>query len=452
MLALMESNRCYAGSTVLVVSYFFPPAGTTGVIRIAKFAKYLPSFSWYPVILASNDPGVWLERSLLAELPSSVMIRRSGGARLRSSPRGEYEAVAPARLKVAQDAKRLLREIACLPDPCVFWVASAVRTGLALCHEYSVQAIFASGGPWTNLLVATLLSRLARIPAVVDFRDVWAPGPPMGMRSRWRGMWDRRMEAWVVKRASCVVNGTGTRGMREYFLQNYHQLHEDRVFDIPSGFDPEDFGSKDVVPDPKAAFRIVYTGQIGGFRSPRFFLQALAQLLSTLAPDAAIRAEFWGDCSTDYFGKTVEDYVSDLDLQSIVSVHPTIDYKSAATIQVSADLLLVLKGHGEALEGGAMASKLLSYVGTGKPVLALAPMESEIAEFVLRTGCGVVVPAEDVAQIARSIVDIMKTGGAGIVRNEPEIQMYSRLQQAKHLAKVLDEATQRSSRERGGRA
>jgi len=40
---------------VLIITYYWPPAGGPGVQRVLKFAKYLPEFGWQPVILTAKN-------------------------------------------------------------------------------------------------------------------------------------------------------------------------------------------------------------------------------------------------------------------------------------------------------------------------------------------------------------------------------------------------------------
>jgi len=57
---------------VLLITYYWPPAGGPGVQRVLKFAKYLPEFGWKPVILTvelGNYPAI--DESLWAEIPDS---------------------------------------------------------------------------------------------------------------------------------------------------------------------------------------------------------------------------------------------------------------------------------------------------------------------------------------------------------------------------------------------
>src|SRR5579872_6589781 len=54
---------------VLVIAYYFPPLGLSGVQRTLKFVKYLPAYGWQPTIL-TVEPGDWYakDESFLDEL------------------------------------------------------------------------------------------------------------------------------------------------------------------------------------------------------------------------------------------------------------------------------------------------------------------------------------------------------------------------------------------------
>ena len=41
---------------VLIISYVWPPAEGVGMLRASRFAKYLPSYGWEPLVL-TVDPG-----------------------------------------------------------------------------------------------------------------------------------------------------------------------------------------------------------------------------------------------------------------------------------------------------------------------------------------------------------------------------------------------------------
>jgi hypothetical protein len=54
---------------VLVIAYYFPPMGLSGVQRTAKFMKYLPKYGWKPTVLTVSPTGYYaVDTTLLEEV------------------------------------------------------------------------------------------------------------------------------------------------------------------------------------------------------------------------------------------------------------------------------------------------------------------------------------------------------------------------------------------------
>ena len=62
---------------VLLITYYWPPAGGSGVQRWLKFVKYLPEFGIEPVVYTVKNPDYAIEdSSLLSEIPPSLEVLR----------------------------------------------------------------------------------------------------------------------------------------------------------------------------------------------------------------------------------------------------------------------------------------------------------------------------------------------------------------------------------------
>ena len=60
---------------VLIISYYWPPAGGSGVQRWLKFAKYLPNNNWQPIIYTPENPYFEIkDDELLKDIPSEVEV------------------------------------------------------------------------------------------------------------------------------------------------------------------------------------------------------------------------------------------------------------------------------------------------------------------------------------------------------------------------------------------
>src|SRR6187549_1390456 len=62
---------------VLIIAYYWPPSGGSGVQRWLKFVKYLPSFGWKPYVFTPENPSFAVQdESLLKDVPSEAEVVR----------------------------------------------------------------------------------------------------------------------------------------------------------------------------------------------------------------------------------------------------------------------------------------------------------------------------------------------------------------------------------------
>ena len=63
---------------VLIITYYWPPAGGGGVQRWVKFVKYLRDFGWEPIVFTVKDGSYPItDLTLMNELPSDMEVIQS---------------------------------------------------------------------------------------------------------------------------------------------------------------------------------------------------------------------------------------------------------------------------------------------------------------------------------------------------------------------------------------
>ena len=67
---------------VLVIAYYFPPMGLSGVQRTLKFVKYLKNYNWEPTVITTGKVAYFAhDESLKKELDeTAVRVIRVGGS------------------------------------------------------------------------------------------------------------------------------------------------------------------------------------------------------------------------------------------------------------------------------------------------------------------------------------------------------------------------------------
>ena len=168
---------------VLVIAYYWPPSGGSGVQRWVKFCKYLPALGWEPVVYAPlNADYPSLDPSFEAEVPASVEVLRGriwepyaayrqllGGA--RASTQVTEISSGPKTWK--QRLSLWIRGNLFVPDPRVGWVRPSVKFLRKYLAEHPVDVIVTTGPPHSVHLIGQRLHRALGIPWIPDFRDPW---------------------------------------------------------------------------------------------------------------------------------------------------------------------------------------------------------------------------------------------------------------------------------------
>jgi glycosyltransferase involved in cell wall biosynthesis len=111
--------------------------------------------------------------------------------------------------------------------------------------------------------------------------------------------------------------------------------------------------------------------------------------------------------SLRFVGRTEPQYLAAVQqsgLEDAVKFDSPVDHRTAVSMMKGADgLLLITRGDKCELPG-----KLFEYLGSGRPILALAPADGEAARVVQETGAGIVVDPFDVGCIREALTQFLE--------------------------------------------
>jgi len=430
-------------STVLVLTYEFPPAAGSGVQRIAKLCKFLPDSGIVPhVVCAEPPPGHPVDHSLDADVRRAEVTRlaardparaisrmmrpaKTVRSRLRPSRTGNVGASAaspgvPASIRVA----RLISD-----DDASFWARSAVSAGVRVGRAAEVGAVLASGPTFSVLVAGARVAEQLGVPLVADMRDGWLtnPGTPSEGRRAERA---RRHQRLVMDSASVVTCVSGP------IAEEATAAGARRVEIIPNGFDAEEMPAWDPVAD--ATVRVGFMGRFYGLTDPAPFLRGLAEALAAAsgqAPD--VRLEVVGPPSERL------DAVADaLGVTEQVIHHGLLPHDEALALMARMDVGLVTIADVPGADA-VYTTKLFEYLGMGLPVLVVGPGEGAAADLVCDAGAGWTVNPADTGALAELLRGLsVEKRGAGRVTTKPDlsiIKTFERRAQAERFATMISE-------------
>lgn len=413
---------------VLVIAYYFPPLGGSGVQRVLKFVKYLPHFGWQPTVLTIGPTAYYAkDESLLKEIESpDIRIIRTNSLDPNAAAHKKHDVV-----KMPKEGTRkifgFLSDLLFIPDNKIGWKRKALKAASELLKKEKFDVIFATSPPVTNFLIGKELKKRFKVPLVVDYRDSWLSYPFKYFPTPLHKYIHYRLERSVL-RASDMVVTTSRRTKEEILLRHKFLTHKD-ISIIPHGFDPEDLQvpSEDVLPHIDK-MRITFSGMFYANITPVYFLQALAKMFKEhVQLRGRIEACFVGLFRTEFI-----NYVNQLGLQNAVNILGYLEHRESVKYLLASDVLWVMMQDDHTTPG-----KIFEYIGTGKKILGCVPKGYMRA--VIEEANGVCVDPANVTLIADMIVQLYGQHEKKQLHGaRPEvIEKYDRVKLTGELAKIF---------------
>ena len=372
---------------VLILSYYWPPSGGSGVQRWMYFAKYLKQLGWKPIVITVDEKQAaypHLDQSLLKEVEGIRVIKTSTREPLRLYARLSSKSIPQGEVNTKSFFGQLaayIRGNYFIPDARKGWVTFAVKAAQKLLKEENIDHLITTGPPHSTHLAGLELSALFQLNWWVDFRDPWSDifYNKQMRRSQRSQAKDAQLEKTVLQKASGVITTIGG----ELHNNLKEKAPQQRFTALANGFDAELMNGIDSLP-PKDAFHIVYTGLLTHHQAYPAVLKALGQLKG----DRPIRFSLAGNIPESILAeiRTALPHIEVVD-------HGYLDHAAAIALMKSGHLLLNFIFEGATTQ--MISGKLLEYFATQVPVLSLGDPLSAAGEFIAKGSCAKMIEHDD---------------------------------------------------------
>lgn len=418
---------------VLVLAYLFPPIANSGTQRPLKFVKYLSQYGWQPtVVTAAHADGHRVDEGLLADIPAGVTVVRVPmvNQRVREVIAGLARGTKIG-ARLGESVSWRLQEHFRQPDLYALWRPTARRAAMRLMRDVPFDAVYATGFPWTTLLVARDVSQATGRPLVADFRDPWA-GEDLFRSERPPNDEVRPLERQVVEHAASVVTVSTTLTKR--MMASYPEMDPSKFVTIHNGFDPDDLGTPP--PSPHSRFRIVFAGVWRKEYNPSPLYDVIDWMRrSTPALLRDVEVIAAGFAPGEAARRGLAGHITEVGVLS---------HQDAVSLMHSADVLFLTNGDGARQQMG-LPGKMYEYLATGRPVLALTHPDGDAGRLIQQVGGGVAVPQDDPGLLLEVITHACRNRALHTPpQNREALAAFERPNLTKRLASLLDEVTSRT--------
>lgn len=346
---------------VLLICYYFPPLGGAGIARPLGLYKHLSKYGWECDVLTVKNVAYRLYEPELLDGLDTSRIYRAGS----TDPQRLLYMLGMREVKDRTFEKGRSFAESFFPDSKVGWVRSAVRLGRTLASNNKYDALISTSPPMSSHLVGMQLAEECHIPWIADFRDFWH-ALPAEMLFKGKKL-ERALELLKQIKSSATDLTAVNASIRDYFGKGTtitNSIDSELIF---------------LWEEPRASetFTIGVLGTLNEFCPIEPLLQLLAKFREE-EPELyqKVRVKYIGLADTDVLNAQLEQY----QVKDICTYFGVRNRKESIRLLNECNLMHVSMPaeKDKALSTG----RIFTLLASGRPILAAAPKDSEVARLV----------------------------------------------------------------------
>ncbi|WP_332033313.1 glycosyl transferase family 1 [Kaistella sp.] len=422
---------------ILIITYYWPPAGGPGVQRWLKFVKYLPGFGWNPTVFIPENPSYPIvDETLQNEVSKDLEIIRTKiwepyqiaelfGKDNKKFKAGQFDVgknqTWKSRLSI------WVRGNFFIPDARVFWVKPSANYLRKYLKENHFDAVVTTGPPHSvHLIGLELKKEFPDLKWIADFRDPWTEISYYKHLKLTKAS-DRKhrdLEQKVFKTADITLATSYTDA------ENFRKKGAD-AFCITNGFDGFETSLK-TERNPK--FTLSYIGVLEQLRNPQILWNTLNEIISE-------NHDFKKDFELKFVGRVddkILNQIQNSDLKYSLNNFGYLSH-SEANIEMKKSDILLITNFPEVSSKGIIPGKIFEYLATGKPILSFGPEDSDVKKILDETNAGKHFSYDDSKNLRRYILAKYQEWKSGKISPDTQnIAQFSRKNLTQKLAEILN--------------
>jgi glycosyltransferase involved in cell wall biosynthesis len=423
---------------LLIITYYWPPAGGPGVQRWLKFVKYLPDFDVQPIVYVPENPTYPIvDSQLQSEVSDKAIILKNrifepyqlASFLSKNKTKKISSGIIPNQKKQSFLDKLLLwvRGNLFIPDARVFWVKPSVAYLEKYIRENEIDTIVTSGPPHSLHLIGLELKQKLNLKWLADFRDPWTTiGYHKSLRlSNYAAKKHKNLERQVLNSADTIIVTSKTT------KTEFQVLTTRPIEVITNGFDVEKVEKQTL----DTQFSLAHIGSFLSERNPKILWESLKELLQEI-PDfkSYLEIKLIGAVSQE-----VLETMSEFGLNAYINNLGYVSHAEAVAHQRKSQVLLLIEINSEETKS-ILPGKLFEYMISERPIVAIGPKDSDFAEIITNTNTGVFFEYSEKAQLKQIILEYYNQFLEGKLKsNGIGLQHYSRKNLTKQLVELLNQ-------------
>ena len=366
---------------ILIITYYWPPSGGSGVQRWMYFAKYLKKLGCNPVVLTvdpkyasynlkdlslySQIKDIETHKTFSLEVLSLYSFLKSGN-KTKSIP----QSYIPNK-SIFDKITSFIRLNLFIPDSRIGWNYFAFQKAKKIISNNKIDYVITTGPPHSSHLIGEKIYKKYKLKWIVDLRDPWSE--LFYLKDRFRFNFSKKLnvklETNVIEKADAIITTVGDR---------YHKIlkakitNPEKIHQVYNGYDKLNYDKIEEIKPKK--FNIVFTGMLTQNHNYETFYEVL-KILNPKQNNLNLILTFAGRIDK----KIIKIYSNKIELHN----KGYIDHNNAISTIKSSHLLINFN-YKNTEETDMISGKLIEYLASGSPIINFSNSAKE-SEIVLKT-------------------------------------------------------------------
>ena len=424
---------------ILIITYYWPPAGGPGVQRWLKFVKYLPDFGIQPIVYIPENPTYpIIDQNLVSEVSDKAIIIRKpifepyqlASFFSKNKTKNISSGIIPNKKKQTTLDKVFLwiRGNLFIPDARVYWKKPSVAFLEKYIQENDIHTIVTSGPPHSLHLIGLELKQKLAINWLADFRDPWTTivYHKSLKLSGFAAKKHKKLESQVLNTADTIIVTSKTTKVE------FEALTNKPIEVITNGFDVELVAPQTL--DTK--FTLAHIGSFLSDRNPDILWQTLVELIAEIESfKSHLELKLIGAVSQEVL-ETIEKFGLNQYLNNLGYV----SHQEAVAHQKKSQVLLLIEIDSEDTKS-IIPGKLFEYMVSNRPIVAIGPKDSDFAEIITTTNTGVFFEYSEKEKLKKVLTSFYNQFLEGKLQsNGVGLQKFSRKNLTKQLVELVSKS------------
>ncbi len=428
---------------ILIITYYWQPAGGSGVQRWLYMANHLADIPGNNVTVFVPDTQDYqiLDPTLSADVsPKLTIIKRPiwDPAHFYNKAAGEKNKIGLG-MSTTSNQKSFIQKLGLwlranvfIPDSRIFWVKPSYKFLKKHIEQNNIDVIVTTGPPHSIHLIGLKLKQYfkEKIIWVADFRDPWSEIYYIETLhpSKYSLKKTKYYEKAVLKSADIVTIVSNS------LLDILKKIHNREYFIIENGFEQSIIQNKEnnIINN---FFNIVYTGIL----SPQSNIENLWKTISMLLKEEDSFSTHLKITLIGNIDSSIIDNINKYNLNKYTEIHSSIPHYEAIKVQQKSTILLLIIPRSSSAKS-IITGKIFEYFAAGRPILGIGPTDGDAAMILGNSEYAKMIDWDDLEGIKDFILNIYKKyiDGDRLIIDYPQKEIYSRENLAKKFYNILE--------------